>query len=158
MNKPEIIAAVIAQLQDKVTTLESAMAQTVDAATNEQTVPEHKYDTLALEASYLAHGQAVRLQQIHADIKRLEQLVAHSEKSMDKVALACIVEVEDENDKRQRFMMLPCAGGIKLPQFALTTVTPESPLGKKLHNKQLDDEVEVQVGERSVYYAIVALH
>ena len=55
--------AILLALEEKLSIARSSTQRAIDAATDEETIPEHKYDTLALEASYLAHGQALRVQE-----------------------------------------------------------------------------------------------
>ncbi len=64
MNKADLVQIIIQQLEDKLHVAHASTQRAIDAATDEETVPEHKYDTLALEASYLAHGQAMRVQEV----------------------------------------------------------------------------------------------
>ncbi|MFI3277040.1 MAG: transcription elongation factor, partial [Vibrio sp.] len=52
MNKSELRQIIIEQLETRLRIAQSATQRAIDAATDEETVPEHKYDTLALEASY----------------------------------------------------------------------------------------------------------
>ncbi len=76
IDKSLVITAVMAELQLRYQVAQDAVQSALDAATNEQTIPEHKYDTLALEASYLAHGQAKRVQECEQDIKQFKNLVS----------------------------------------------------------------------------------
>ncbi|MGR5296423.1 GreA/GreB family elongation factor [Vibrio mediterranei] len=158
MDKQVLLDDVIAQLEQNVVTLTSAMEKTVDAATNEETVPEHKYDTLALEASYLAHGQAVRLEQVKSDIALLRKMVLNPFSSLDNVRLTAVVEIEDEDEVVSRFFVLPCAGGLTIEEATIKVVTPHSPLGKALIGKSIDDEVVVCIGEKLTHYAIIHLY
>ncbi|MCL9773158.1 transcription elongation factor [Vibrio methylphosphonaticus] len=155
MNKAAVVQQVIVELEQKIATLLSAMEQTVDAATNEETIPDNKYDTLALEAAYLAHGQAMRLEAIKKDIASLRHLVIRTFEHDSPVGLSAMVDLEDEQEVLSRFFLLPCGGGVSIDTEGLRVVTPESPLGRALVGKRLDDEIALQVGERVTHHVIV---
>ena len=54
----------LAALDENCAMLESTLNAVVDAATNTESKPENKYDTRALEASYLAGAQQERLNEM----------------------------------------------------------------------------------------------
>ncbi|MCW8347282.1 MULTISPECIES: transcription elongation factor [Vibrio] len=155
MNKAAVVQQVIVELEQKITTLLSAMEQTVDAATNEETIPDNKYDTLALEAAYLAHGQAMRLEAIKKDIATLRHLVIRTFDHDTPVGLSAMVELEDDQEVLSRYLLLPCGGGVSIVAEGIRVVTPESPLGRALVGRLLDDEIALQVGERVTHHVIV---
>ncbi len=157
MDKQALLEDVITQLEQNVAALMSAMEKTVDAATNEETVPEHKYDTLALEASYLAHGQAVRLEQIKNDIALLRKTQVKAFSSQDRIKLTALVDLEDSDGVVNQFFVLPCAGGVSIKGMTIKVVTPQSPLGNALLGQTQDDEVTVTIGEQPTHYAIINL-
>ncbi|MBY6198895.1 GreA/GreB family elongation factor [Vibrio hangzhouensis] len=157
MDKTVLLSAVIDELENKVATLVSAMEKTVDAATNEETVPEHKYDTLALEASYLAHGQAMRLEQVKSDIATLRKTVLRPFSRDDKVGLTALVQLEDDSEHIAWYFVLPCAGGVSIPGYGVTVVTPHSPLGKSLLGQSRDEEVSTTIAEKVCHYAIISI-
>ena len=74
MNKFDLVQIIIQQLEDKLHVAHASTQSAIDAATDEETVPEHKYDTLALEASYLAHGQAMRVQESEEELRQYRVL------------------------------------------------------------------------------------
>ncbi|EEX93134.1 hypothetical protein VIOR3934_02088 [Vibrio orientalis CIP 102891 = ATCC 33934] len=158
MNKLELRQTILSLLQHKHAVAISSAQRAIESATDEETVPEHKYDTLALEASYLAHGQAMRVQECEQEIKMMSDLVLPE--SPEKVGLGCVVELIDVDDQRKWFFIAPCSGGLKvdIEQQSIMLVTFDSPLGKALKAKQTGDEVEYQVGQYSHCYEIEAIH
>ncbi|MDF5129497.1 transcription elongation factor, partial [Vibrio parahaemolyticus] len=70
MNKADLVQIIIQHLEEKLQVAHSSAQRAIDAATDEETVPEHKYDTLALEAAYLAHGQAMRIQDSEEELRQ----------------------------------------------------------------------------------------
>ncbi|MCC4821280.1 transcription elongation factor, partial [Vibrio lentus] len=104
MNKSELRQIILEQLESRLHIAQSATQRAIDAATDEETVPEHKYDTLALEASYLAHGQAVRVQECEDDIQCYRNLVL---RDSERITVSSYVVVIDEHDQYKHFFMGP---------------------------------------------------
>ena len=61
MNKTNVIKTIIALLEVQYQTAIDAAKEAHSTATDDETIAENKYDTFALEASYLAHGQSQRV-------------------------------------------------------------------------------------------------
>jgi hypothetical protein len=59
MNKAILCAVIVDQLEVAVNSASAAADQARDTATDKQNVAENKYDTLGLEAAYLAHGRSM---------------------------------------------------------------------------------------------------
>jgi len=157
MNKLELRQTILSLLQQKHAIAVSSAQRAIESATDEETVPEHKYDTLALEASYLAHGQAMRVQECEQEIRMVSELVFPE--SPEKVVLGSLVSLLDLDDQRKWFFMAPCSGGLKI-EFANTSimlVTFDSPLGKAMKSKHIGDEVEYQVGAQNHCYEIESI-
>jgi transcription elongation GreA/GreB family factor len=154
MNKLELKQTILGLLQQKWSIAQNSVQRAIESATDEETVPEHKYDTLALEASYLAHGQAMRVQECEQEIRTMSDLVLPT--SPDKVTLGTLVTAVDLEDKEKTFFVAPCAGGLKV-NFGgeeVVVVTFESPLGRSLKGKSVGDEVSYQVSDTTFSYEI----
>lgn len=157
MNKHELRQAILALLQSKLEVAVSSAKRAMESATDEETVPEHKYDTLALEASYLAHGQAMRVQECEQEIQQINQLVLPEQPH--KIVLGSLVSLLDLDDKQHWFFIAPCAGGLKVTfnQLTIAVVTFDSPLGKAMQGKQVGDEVSYKIGATEHSYEIEAI-
>lgn len=160
MNKIELISAIVVELERVYEIALSATQAAINDATDEETVPEHKYDTLALEASYLAHGQAVRVQECEKDILTyktlIEREVANGSAVSGNVRLGSFVILIDEDDKSSYFFMGPCAGGVSVEYQAMKVaiVTENAPLGRAMMGKAIGDEVELRLGAKTVFYDV----
>ncbi|NVD07348.1 transcription elongation factor [Vibrio sp. JPW-9-11-11] len=154
MNKSELRQTILACLQQKRVVAQRSAQRAMESATDDETVPEHKYDTLALEASYLAHGQAMRVQECEQEIEQFKQLSLVE--ASEYIRLGCAVLLLDLDDNPLWFFIAPCCGGLKIP-FAdsfVMLVTFDSPLGAALKGKQVGDEVSYRIGERNHCYQI----
>ena len=154
MNKFELLQAILLEMENSLSIAHNATQRAIESATDEQTVPEHKYDTLALEASYLAHGQAMRVEECERDLSQMKKLQLPQKSEL--VALGSLVGLLDDNDELKWFFVAPCAGGLKVyyQQQRVMLVTLNSPLGQVLKGKSIGDEAEYKVGQASFSYQI----
>lgn len=158
MNKVDLIQIIIQQLEDKLQVAHASTQRAIDAATDEETVPEHKYDTLALEASYLAHGQAMRVQESEEELRQYRILVLRDFVD-DRIAVGAYVELVDENDVEKAFFIGPCSGGLTVEWQGkeVFVLTPKSPLGRALMGKEEGEEVEMKIGDKTTCYEVVTI-
>lgn len=119
--------------------LEAAHADTLAAATHEEAKPENDKDTRALEQSYLARGQAARVEALQVGVRALEAMAVGA--SGGVVGLGALVEAEEDGEARLYFVA-PEGGGTRLAKGAVLVVTPKSPLGEALVGKRAGDSSE----------------
>ncbi len=157
MNKSELLQKLLLQLEHNLKVAKSATQLAMQAATDEETVPEHKYDTLALEASYLAHGQAMRVAECEEDLNQYRAISAR--KHGEHVSVGALITLVNTDDLYRHVYLGPCAGGMKvtLDGVEVSVVTPQSPLGAVLMGKTVDDEVCYQIGQNRFSYEITAI-
>ncbi|TVO34805.1 GreA/GreB family elongation factor [Vibrio algivorus] len=160
MNKEDLHQAIIKALIDIHDVAHQATQTAISTATDKQNIPEHKYDTLSLEAAYLAHGQAQRVNQCLQDIQAFKALPIKSLSHQDPIHLGALVELyEEQTDINKWFFVSPVAGGLMLDFEGQTIrmITLDSPLGKVLKNKRLGDEFELNIAGKERGYEVVAL-
>ena len=158
MNKVDLVQIIIQQLEDKLQVAHVSTQRAIDAATDEETVPEHKYDTLALEASYLAHGQAMRVQESEEELRQYRTLVLRDFVDA-RITVGAYVELVDENDVEKAFFIGPCSGGLTVEWQGkeVFVLTPKSPLGRALMGKEEGEEVEMKIGDKTTCYEVVTI-
>ncbi|GIU51539.1 transcription elongation factor [Shewanella sp. KT0246] len=120
---------------------QTALAAAEDAhndATNEQSVAETQYDTIGLEAAYLAHGQSQRVADIEVMIKRLNAMVFKDFDEEDEIALGAIITLQGG----MTCWLMPVCGGIKLDDGKIVVITPQSPLGQKLDSAEFGEKLD----------------
>ncbi len=146
-----------AQLESDLQTNLRAADMAHKAATDSESKAETQYDTLGLEASYLAHGQSMRAHELQNALSRLELIAEQSQNTLDTVDLFHLVTLEDESEKQKYYFICPVAGGYKLEQnnHQINVLSPESPLGELLLGGQKDDEISLNIGSRQQTFYIV---
>jgi len=64
INKLDILALIVARLRADVSVCEQAVKVARDTATHKDALGSSRYETMGLEASYLAQGQGLRLLEV----------------------------------------------------------------------------------------------
>ena len=150
MNKTELLNEVVLALQNLLTQAVTAAENAHKAATDDQSVAETQYDTLAIEASYLAEGQSRRIDELKAQIQQLEALQVETEQldvANSQVSLGSLVWLDYDNGEYKKVFVLPCGAGIQLEVEGekVLVVTPNAPLAKAILNKTVDDDFEIVI-------------
>lgn len=159
MNKQQIIIHIIQELEAIRLVAVNAVIQASETATHEENVAENKYDTLGLEAAYLAHGQAQRVKECDADLVAFKVLSLPDSVEKMAVSLGTLVIICDDNDTEQYLFIGPAAGGLKLQCNGrdITVITPSAPLGRALMGSRVDDEVELCIGDSKHTYEVISV-
>jgi len=146
MNKEKLIDNILTYLNSELTATLQAAKNAHLAATDDQSVAETQYDTLAIEAGYLAEGQARRAQELQTAAQAIKQLKISD--STDTVRLGSLVQLSMDKKKQHWFFISPAAAGFrtKILENNITLITPNAPMGKALLNKGVDDEVILDIG------------
>jgi transcription elongation GreA/GreB family factor len=150
--KDELVALVVADLD----TAERAQQAAREGATHEEARPENDKDTRALEQSYVARGQAKRVEELRTDAALVQAMVVRELGVEARVSLGALVEIE-ENGVSSKLFVAPARGGTALAGGTVQVVTPSSPLGRALIGKGAGDDCEVRVANRVRELAILSV-
>jgi transcription elongation GreA/GreB family factor len=157
MNKERILKGIIASLAADLEVLFKAAKTAHAAATHEECIADNKYDTLGLEASYVAQGQANRAQEIKQALEMYRKLELRSFAGNAAIRLSALVTLEAEDGSTRTVFLGPAAGGLKVEEGGeeIIVITPGSPLGRALLGKSAGDRVEMPAGSAEKEYEIV---
>lgn len=149
MDKSLLQQQVLEQLAQDLMQAEEAVRVAHETATHEENIAENKYDTLGLEAAYLASGQARRaeaIRQAMAHWRQWRPLPYDAGQGIQLGALVCLVDANDPQQQQQQIFLGPAGGSMKLPSGAQTVqvVSTEAPLGRAMLGKCEGDEVSMQ--------------
>ena len=149
-NRKALKTELLAMLEQTLATLEAAHAAAREGATHEQAKPENDKDTRAIEQSYLARGQAMRIEALQAGLAALGTMsLAEGEVGR----LGALIEAEEDGEP-VAFFLAPEGGGTKL-KGGIQVVTPASPLGQALLGKRAGDEVELKLAGKTRFFELV---
>lgn len=156
MNKIQLHQQLMVHLQQLLDNAKAAAKRAHETATSEENVAENKYDTLALEAAYLAQGQSQRVTQCQADIDACLNLPLNKSTMGGIGALVVLV---DDLEQAKYLLICPVAGGVKLQwnQHTVLVVTPHSPMGTALMKQKEDDPVTITITGKSLTYDIIQI-
>lgn len=145
MNKATLLTCIVQTLENDMQVLRRAAQAAYEAATAEENIAENKYDTLGLEASYLATGQARRTAEIRQALLTYQQLLLRDYDDSRGVQVSNLVTLEDEQGEQRLLFLGPEAAGLKIGEGdeQVTVITPRSPLGQQLLGKKVEDEVNL---------------
>lgn len=155
MDKQRLHRQILDALKVRYETAYQAAQQAYETATHEENVAENKYDTLGLEASYLAEGQARRVAQAEEEQQTFQQLKAKKFSEDEKISLGAVVDLSDQDEQITCVFVSPVAGGLSVTydESKILLVSCDAPLGKALSGAYLGDEVIVG----DACYEVVAL-
>ncbi len=160
MNKSLLLKQILQQLTTLHQVATDAALQAYNTATHEENVAENKYDTLGLEAAYLAQGQSQRVAECEAALAAFNKLTAEPLSEESHIAIGALVELRDERGGQLSLFMGPAAGGVKLTfdNRDIIVITPSAPLGQRLLGCGVGDEVEMTVGSQKRHYEVMAVY
>jgi len=147
MDKFLLQQQVLERLAEDLMQAEQAARAAHETATHEENIAENKYDTLGLEAAYLATGQARRAEAIRQAMvhwRQFRPLPYDASKGIQLGALVCLV---DADDQQQQLFLGPDGGSMKLlsgDQF-VQVISSDAPLARAVLGKVEGDEVSIQI-------------
>jgi transcription elongation GreA/GreB family factor len=143
-DKAQLRDELLSQLTHELETLARAHQSSLEGATHEENKSESDKDMRATEASYVARGQALRVEALEADVTRVTKLELRAFDGDAPIALGALVELKPEASAQRTVFVAPAGGGARLAGGAVQVVTPASPLGRALLGAQKGDFVEVE--------------
>jgi len=145
VDKRALVTALLERLEAELANMLRAHHAALEGATHEEAKPENDKDTRALEASYLAAGQAERIRELEAGVKsvsRLELLALEGK----PIQTSAVIVLEDEDEVKTTFFLAPYGGGTTLSVggTSFQVLTPKSPLGQAVLGRSKGDVVELR--------------
>lgn len=159
MNKKDLVEQIIDRLTHDFAIAYNAAKAAHEAAIHEENIPDNEYDTLSLEASYLAQGQANRAQDIKRSLDAYKNLEIISFSDRSPIRLTALITLEDEESITKTIFIGPAAGGLKIVSGSteIVVITPESPLGRGVLGKRSGDMVEVSIAGAEREFEIISV-
>lgn len=140
MDKLLIIRAMLAELSRQLGVLAEAVQSATDGATDEHAKPENKYDTRALELSYLAAGQTERIEALRQVIGQVSFWKPPA--GLQAAGPGALVRANGERVGPWLFIV-PFAASMALTVAGQTVqvLSAQAPLARALLGKQAGDVV-----------------
>jgi transcription elongation GreA/GreB family factor len=156
IDKKKIVEKLIENLQNELREVEGAAKSTRDLATQDDLKSEGKYDTRAIEASYLASAQQKRVEEIKIDIQMLEEIEIQNSKNLQMGSLALI----EHNGNQRYYFLTTTAGGTMLAVDDLTilVISVFSPLGNSALGLEAGESFEVETPKELRTYQVLEVY
>ena len=140
MTKKEVITQLHEQLKETIRVLKSALADSDESASGEETKSEGKYDTRAIEAAYLAEAQAKQLALAEESLATFGRFEPADFEAHGEIGPGALVEVE-QNGEICFYFLAPTGGGLMTTYLGceVTVITPDSRLYQELTEKKMGD-------------------
>lgn len=160
MDKFLLQQQVLERLAEDLLQAEQAARVAHEMATHEENIAENKYDTLGLEAAYLATGQARRadaIRQAIAHWRQFRPLPYDASKGIQLGALVCLV---GSDDREQQLFLGPGGGSMKLTSGTqlVQVVSSDAPLGRAMLGKCEGDAVSIEVAPGRQQFEVLWVH
>lgn len=155
IDKRAIVSALRAQLAEEIETMARLARDAAEAAAHPENKPENEKDMRSTEASYVARGQAGRVEELSG---ALAMLTAMQLRTCTTVEASALVELRHKNIKTLCFVV-PAAGGrkVRVDDVEITAVTTTTPLGTAIDGLAAGDEAEVETPAGAKIYEIVSV-
>ena len=155
--KRQLLDELITRAKLELAKLEEAAKSHHDFATDQEFKAESKYDTRALEASYLASAEAKRVEELKLEIQILEEVDLEASRKLKEISIGALVELSHHNQTRNYFL-IPTAGGtlLNINGEAVLVVSVFSPIGDALIGLKTGDEFEVETPKETRTYSVIS--
>jgi hypothetical protein len=144
MTKDDVIREILGKLESRISVLKSALAETTENASGEETRSEGKYDTRAIEASYLAEAQREQLALAEDSLARFKGFEFPAFDFDAEISPGALVEVE-QSGEICFYLLAPTGGGLMTEYLGceVTVVSPDSRLFDDLLGRKLGETIEL---------------
>ena len=154
IDKKKIVESLIEKLVNELSEVESAAKSTKDLAQAPDLKSEGKYDTRAIEASYLASAQSKRVEEIKLDIQMLEDLAVTIEPA-SKMQLGSLGLITCNGQERLYFLSTTSGGSmLMIDNHPILVISVFSPIGDAALGYGAGDSFEVETPKETRFYKI----
>lgn len=133
MSKPAVLHRIRSALDSQLESMRAAARDARESATSEESKQEGKYDTRAIEASYLAGAQAERAAWLAEAVRHFDTFDPPIFDEDEEIGPGALVECE-HGGEIVFYLLAPAGGGVTVEHdgYDCTVLTPESPLYQEL--------------------------
>lgn len=157
--KRALLDQLLKKSREELVDLTRAALETKNFATDQEFKAESKYDTRALEASYLASAEAKRVEELKLEIQILEEVDPGVSSRIGEISIGALVNLSF-GDREMFYFLIPTAGGtlLKINDHAVVVVSVFSPIGDAMLGLKKGDNFEVETPKENRTYKILSFH
>jgi transcription elongation GreA/GreB family factor len=156
--KTQLVSALRSRLTSEIATMTRLAVEAAEAASHEENKPENDKDMRSTEASYLAKGQADRVQSLERALALLAAMPIRHFNSGESIQASALIDVRRPQGERTYFLV-PALGGEQLEHDGreIHTLATTSPLGRSLLGLMAGDEAEVVTPQGTQTYEVASV-
>ncbi len=150
LSKVKVLTRFLEQVSGEIVALTASARAAHQAATHEESKAEDRHDTFAIEASYLAAGQSVRVMELEKVRTELEGYLTGTRES-EIVVPGSLLSYESDGVVHW-VLMAKSGGGFRTSlgeegaqALAVQILSTTSPLGSEFLGLRAGDEIEVEI-------------
>jgi transcription elongation GreA/GreB family factor len=143
----------INRLETELKEIESAAHSSREYANQDDIKSEGKYDTRAIEASYMAQAQEVRVEELKQDLTMIKDIeVEHQSLHIELGSLALL----EQNGKEVWYFISSALGGtmLNIDDYLILVISVFSPVGSEALSLEVGDSFEVETPKENRHYRI----
>ncbi len=158
-HKTKVLNAFLDALTSELKTMKDFARSANEDATHEEAQSEDKHDTRAIEAAYLAKGQAKRVNDLEATLREFQKLLESPPQQRDRVSSGCLVKYECDGEILES-LFSTFGGGtrIEFESKIIQIINPHSPLGEALEGLKVGEEVTFETKNHDKNYRILEIN
>lgn len=155
MDKHNLVAQIVETLAAELAAIAAAAKSSRENAIDSEARAEDKYDTRALESSYLADGQMRVAAELREALDVYRTLVVRPFAPGEPIALTAVVKFEQRGG-RALYFIGPRGGGLEVRSEGreVFVLTPQSPLGQRLLGQTSGAAVKLADGREGRVVAV----
>ena len=140
-------AALLLQLDQEIEAAVAAAKTAQETASHEDNKPENQYDTLSLEAAYLAHGQSERIHELQQTRIHINQWPVPDFTEDDLIANGALIQLEHSQQGEKWIWITPIGGRqLELDRNTILVLSIQAPLAHQLMQLGVGDELSLSMG------------
>ena len=159
MTKKDVHQRFIEKLTSELESITVAAKNSISTATSEAHRSESKYDTFSLESSYLARGQAKRVEELTFALDRLQSLPLKELNGASPIQHSALIRLVSGDGKKRTLYFCPGGGGERVAADGeeISIVTAQSPLGKTVLGKTAGATFDIKIGTVTHTFTVVSV-
>ena len=145
MNKQQIHQTLLDQLEKELASITAAAKSTIDTATDAEHAAKSKYETFGLESSYLARGQAKRVEELSDAVRLIKAMSLKPFDAQSSLMVGALVRLKSTGGDVRTHLIAPGGGGeeVVADDETITVITHISPIGRSLLGKKVGQHIDV---------------
>lgn len=157
--KKSLLDELLKKAREELVDLTRSALEQKNFATDPEFKAESKYDTRALEASYLASAEARRVEELNLEIQILEEVDLLASSRTGEISIGALVELS-YSGRKMLYFLIPTAGGtlLKIKEDAVVVVSVFSPIGDAMLGLKSGEHFEVETPKETRSYEILSFY